>query len=109
MITRRGVLTVIATLATSLALLGAPLYTNGSGRESFLQVNGFNSLMLAVPVAIGILGLFSNRMKLFAGFLMLGWVVLGALTIGLYYIPIAACLLWPVKSRQAEGSVPTLR
>lgn len=92
-----------------MVLLGAPLCTNGSGRESFLQVNGFNGLILAVPVAIGILGLFSNRRRLFAGFLMLGWVVLGAMTVGLYYIPIAVCLLWPAKRQQDDGNVPSLR
>lgn len=109
MITRRGVFTVLATLALSLGLLGAPLYTNGSGSESFLQVNGFNSLIVFFPVAISILGLFSNRLRLFAGFLMLGWVVLGAWTVGLYYVPIAVCLLWPAKSPQEDSAMPTLR
>jgi hypothetical protein len=54
MITRRGLLTVLATFALSLGLLAAPLYTNGSGSASFLQVNGANSLVVFFPVAISI-------------------------------------------------------
>lgn len=107
--TRRGVFTLLATLLISLALLAAPLYNRGSGRTTLLQVNGSGSLIVFLPVAISALGLFSNRLRLLAGCLMLVWVLAGSLSIGLFYLPIVPCLLWPVKPQQNDGNVASIR
>ncbi len=104
MIAGRGAFTVLATVAVSLAMLASP-YSDGA---SFLHVNGAHSLVVLAPVALSVLALFSGRLRLFAGFLMLGWVVLGMLSVGLFYIPIAAFLLWPAKHGRDDGAVLTL-
>ncbi len=109
MVTRRGVFTLLATLLISLALLAAPLYNSGSGRTTLLQVNGSSGLIVFLPVAISVLGLFTNKLRLIAGCLMLGWVVLGMWSVGLYYIPIAVSLLWPSKNPPDDGKMITLR
>jgi hypothetical protein len=69
-VTRRGVLTGLAPVITSIVLLLAPTY-RGSGGAALLQVNGYQSLILAVPVAISAVALFSWRLRLLAGLLML--------------------------------------
>ena len=109
MTTRRDLFAVLATLALSLGLLAAPLYSSGSQRATFLQINGFHGLIVFVPVAISILGMFSDRLRVLAGFLMLGWVVVGAWTVGLFYIPIALCLLWPARHAQDDDGWSNLR
>lgn len=106
---RRGVLTVLATAATSFGLVFAPTYASLQGRATSFEVNGYNSLYELSPVAISILGLFSNRLRLFAGFLMLVWVVAASFSGGFFYIPIAAFLLWPSKDPQDDGKMITLR
>jgi hypothetical protein len=108
MVTRRGVLTILATVVISLGLLLAPTY-RGSQRATLLQVNGYNSLILAVPVAISIFGSLSSRLRLFAGLLMLLWVAAGAFTVGLFYLPIVACLLWPEKRQHSASGLLTIR
>ncbi len=109
MVTRRGVLTLIATAVLSLVLLIVPQYASGPERATLLQVNGSAGLIVILPIAVSLLPLFSSRLRLFAGFLMLCWVILGAWTVGLFYAPIAVCLLWPSTSRQADSAMPTLR
>jgi hypothetical protein len=93
-VTRRGVAIGLATVITSIVLLLAPTY-RGSGGATLLQVNGYNGVILAIPVAISSLALFTRKLRLLAGVLMLLWVVAATFTVGLFYLPIVLCLVWP--------------
>ncbi len=108
MSSRRGLLTILLTIAISLALLLLPTYESGVERFTLFQVNGYRSFVLVVPVAISALGLFSNPLRLFAGLLMALWVAAAIFTVGLFYLPIVGCLLWPARHRE-NNHLLTLR
>lgn len=109
MTAHRGVLTVVGTILVSVGLLLIPTYAGPPQRATLPQINGYHSVILAVPVAISILGALSNRLRVLAGLLMLLWVAAGVFTVGLFYLPLVACLLWPAR-RDRNGMGPlTLR
>lgn len=87
---------VIASTLVSATLAFCPIYAGNSGR-TLIQVNGLRALIVLVPVLISVVAFVSDRLRIIAGVLMLGWALVGAFTVGLFYLPMAIWLLWPSK------------
>ncbi len=105
MIALRDIFTILGTTALSIWLVVAPAYAGG---KNLFEVDGNGSVMVVVPIIFSIFGSFSKRSRVFAGVLMLFWVVVGSFSVGLFYLPMVGCLLWPEKSRRRESFMTTL-
>jgi hypothetical protein len=90
----RPLLTTASTAAISDALCFAPHYRTADSSATFLQINPAASSILLLPMGFVFLG---HRARLLAG----------ALTFGLFYLPIAVALLWPAKRESAERKTPS--
>jgi hypothetical protein len=66
------------------------------------EVNGPGTyFLLAIPVAVAGLPLFvrSRAARILSAVLIVGWVVIGAASIGLFYIPSAIMMAWSAMGR----------
>jgi|HigsolmetaAR202D_1030399.scaffolds.fasta_scaffold79870_1 hypothetical protein len=106
---QRVLVAVVASTLVSAALALFPVYAGNSGR-TLIQVNGPGALIVLVPILLSALAWVSDRLRILAGVLMLGWALVGAFTVGLFYLPVAIWLLWPSRrhtlSRDCSTSPP---
>jgi hypothetical protein len=93
---QRVLVAVFASTLVSAALVLCPVYAGNSG-ATLVQVNGARALIVIVPILISVMAWFSDRHRIIAGALMLAWALIGAFTIGLFYLPVAIWLLWPSR------------
>ncbi len=93
---QRVLVAVVASTLVSAALVLCPVYAGNSG-GTLVQVNGARALIVIVPILISIMAGFSDRFRIIAGAFMLAWAMIGAFTIGLFYLPVAIWLLWPSR------------
>lgn len=84
------------TMAVFIGLLVLPTYSNGS---TLLAVNAARALVaIGIPVLISSIPLFlSHKTRIPVGAAMLVFVLIGGMSIGLFYTPSAAILLWPYR------------
>jgi hypothetical protein len=79
----------------SILLLIAPLYSDG---KTLAQVNGPRAFgVLAIPVVIAVGPMAFRWLKIPAAIAMLVFALLAGFSIGLFYLPVAALLLWPER------------
>lgn len=93
---QRALVAVVASTLVSAALVLCPVYAGNSG-TTLTQVNGARALIVIVPIFISAMAWFSDRLRIIAGALMLAWAIIGAFTIGFFYLPVAIWLLWPSR------------
>lgn len=93
---QRVLVAVVASTLVSAALALCPVYAGNSG-STLTQVNGPDALIVLVPILLSAMAWVSDRLRILAGVLMLGWGLVGAFTVGLFYLPVAIWLLWPSK------------
>jgi hypothetical protein len=90
----RGISLLVAVLV-SILLLIAPLYSDG---KTLAQVNGPRAFgVLAIPVVIAVGPMAIPWLKIPAAIAMLVFALLAGFSIGLFYLPVAALLLWPER------------
>jgi len=73
-------------------------------RTTLAEVNGPGSyLLLAIPVIVaGMPLLFRSRaVRILSAVLLMGWVVIGVASIGLFYIPSAIIMVWSALGKSA--------
>lgn len=103
----------LVTLTVSAAWLVLPVYSGGSVttrpggqkvvteglRTGLVQVNGpWVILLLALPACVTLLPLFFPRLRVSAAIALLTFSLLGAASVGLFYIPSAVLLLLPERT-----------
>jgi hypothetical protein len=121
----------LAVLA-SVSSLVAPVYAGLSQRETPVQdtssplqsqtpihsgpfarlaeINGAGTyFVLAIPVALaGLPLLFRSRaIRILSAALIMAWVIVGAASIGLFYLPSAVMMVWAALGTRVETTVPT--
>jgi hypothetical protein len=90
----RGI-SLLVTVVVSILLLIAPLYSNG---ETLPEVNGPRAFgVLAIPIVIAVGPMVFRWLKIPAAIAMLVFALLAGFSIGLFYLPVAALLLWPER------------
>jgi hypothetical protein len=83
------------TLAVSLVLVIAPVYSSG---RTLVEVNGPRVFgVLGIPVVIALGPLVVRRLRIPAAVAMGAFVVLAGLSIGLFYLPSTVLLAWPER------------
>jgi hypothetical protein len=73
-------------------------------RTTLAEVNGPGTyLWLAIPVVVaGMPLLFQSRaVRILSAVLLMGWVVIGVASMGLFYIPSAAMMVWSALEKAA--------
>jgi hypothetical protein len=73
-------------------------------RTTLAEVNGHGTyLLLAIPVIVaGMPLLFRSRaVRILSAVLLMGWVVIGVASIGLFYIPSAVMMVWSALGKSA--------
>lgn len=93
---QRVLVAVVASTLVSSTLALCPVYAGNSG-STLIQVNGPGASIVLVPILLSAMAWASDRLRILAGVLMLGWGLVGAFTVGLFYLPVAIWLLWPSK------------
>jgi hypothetical protein len=89
------VISLLVTVLVSILLLIAPLYNNG---RTLAEVNGPRAFgVLAIPVVIAVGPMAFHWLKIPAAIAMLVFALLAGFSIGLFYLPVAALLLWPER------------
>lgn len=90
----RGI-SLLVTVVVSILLLIAPLYSSG---KTLVEVNGPRAFgVLAIPVVIALGPMAFRWLKIPAAIAMLAFALVAGFSIGLFYLPIAALLLWPER------------
>lgn len=124
---RKVLLSFLLAVLASVVSLVAPAYTGMTVREipvnrgsstppqtgtpvhpvqhaTLAEVNGpATYFVLATPVAVaGLPLLFRSRaVRILSAVLITGWVVIGAASIGLFYIPSAVMMVWSARRKSA--------
>lgn len=83
------------TVAVSLSLVMAPVYSSG---RTLVEVNGPKVFgVLAIPAVISLCALAFRRLTIPAAVAMLAFSLIAGFSIGLFYLPIAVLLVWPER------------
>jgi hypothetical protein len=124
---RKTLISFLLAVLASVSSLVAPAYTGMTVREvpvnreshslaqaetplqpvryaTLAEINGPGTyFLLAIPVAFaGLPLLFRSRaVSILAAVLIAGWVVIGAASVGLFYIPSAAMMIWSALGKSA--------
>jgi hypothetical protein len=72
--------------------------------RTLAEVNGHGTyFLLTIPVAVAGLPLLvrSRAVRILSAVLITGWVVIGATSIGLFYVPSAVMMVWSARGKSA--------
>jgi hypothetical protein len=121
--TRKVLISFSLAVLGSVSILVAPVYSGLARRETpaqeafsppqnqpvhsgplarLAEVNGVGTyFLLAIPVALaGLPLLFRSRsIRILSAVLITGWVVVGAASVGLFYIPSAVMMVWAASGK----------
>jgi hypothetical protein len=124
---RKVLISFLLAVLASVSSLVAPAYTGLSVREipvnrefssppqtetpvhparhaTLAEVNGPGTyFLLTIPVAVAGLSLLvrSRAVRILSAVLITGWVVIGATSIGLFYVPSAVMMVWSARGKSA--------
>jgi hypothetical protein len=123
---RKVLISFLLAVLASVSSLVAPAYTGLTVREipvnresssppqtetpvhpayaTLAEVNGPGTyFLLTIPVAVAGLPLLvrSRAVRILSAVLITGWVVIGATSIGLFYVPSAVMMVWSARGKSA--------